>query len=229
MSKFDKRALFIDDISKTIIHDSDFLDHTNLHLEGAFWLPCLGRTNFDGHVFISGATGSGKSYIIRRMINNDYLKRSVILFTDLTSNDPEFLGMNYVKFDEGGLYNSAWVQDNIDNKIVIFDDVQFNKSIIQFRDVLLEKGRHRNCTVICVNHKIQDYFHTKVPLTESRYVITFPFANKGAVFRYLKHEMELERKKLDAILNEAIKEGRHLIIHRFSPNIIATTESLFKL
>jgi hypothetical protein len=228
-------ALFIDDKSKRIFWEHELI-HKESHMTNAFWIPALGQKAWDGHIYISGATGSGKSYIIRKIINNDKKKRSCILFTDLSTDDPAFHGMDFDKFktkDEDGKqvspFDSNWIKKNEFNKILIFDDVQFNKEVIKYRDFMIEKGRHMGTVVICVNHKLQDYFSTRVPLNDARFVVAFPCANRGAVARYLKHEMEINKYLMEDILDIACEEGRHIIIHKHAPNCVATTESIFKI
>jgi len=223
----EKKAIFIDDHTKTIYYSNH--DFECAHLSGAFWIPCLNKYDFDGHIYISGATNSGKSYIIKKIIQNDLKKRNVILFTDLKNKDPSLNGIEYVKYEEDGKFNDIWLNKHEKNKIMVFDDVQFNEKILIYRDTMLEKGRHLNTIVICVNHKLRDHYQTKVPLNEARFVVTFPCSNRGAVFKYLKDEMEMDKKKLNEILDIACKEGRHLVLHKHHPVCIATTESVFKL
>lgn len=233
--------LFIDDVSKQIVFNTDLYENYT-HLDNAFWIPALGYSNkiFDGHIYISGATGSGKSYILKKMILNDRKERKCILFTDLNDKDPTLEEIPYYKLDltvESGTdlgkgiiaVDWDWVSENDHNKIMLFDDVQFNKQILNYRDQMIEKGRHMNTIVICVNHRLQDYQKTKVPLNESRYIVTFPCSNKGNVKRYLKYELGMMDEDMETVLNTAIHEGRHLIIHKFFPVCIATTESIYKL
>lgn len=229
-----KQVLFIDDKSKTLYYSISPYDHA--HLTNAYWIPAIGYEKFDGHIYVSGATNSGKSFLIKKITMNDKKKRQCILFTDLNKDDPSLIGIDYEKYNDRNEkdefispFESDWLKEKETNKIMIFDDVQFNKDIIKYRDYMLEKGRHNGNIVICVNHKLQDYFATKVPLNDSRFVVTFPCSNRGAVFRYLKDEFEIERRKLNEILDIACKEGRHLIIHKFHPVTIATTESIIKL
>lgn len=226
----DRRALFIDNNSKEILFTDDFKNES-FHLNHAYWLPCLGYSKkaFDGHIYISGATGSGKTYFIKRMVMNDKKRRKLILFTDLKYKDPSLVDVEYDKFDETGEKNWEWVEQNEKNKILVFDDVQFNEKILEYRDKMLEKGRHMNTIVVCVNHRLQDNWRTRVPLNEARFLVTFPCSNRGNVFRYLKHEFEIDPKKLNYILDRACTEGRYLIIHRFHPVCVASTETIIKL
>lgn len=223
--------IFIDTNSREIIYSN--IQDTPYHVEGAFFIPILGARSkeFDGHVYISGATGSGKSYIIQQMILNDKKKRPVILFTDLKQKDKTFDKMKYELFDETGQQGRTmdWVIQNLRNKIIVFDDVQFNKPVLRFKDELLEKARHEDSTIICVNHRLQDFHRSMVALNDCSYIITFPCSNKGNVKRYLDYEMAVDKELNKQMLETACQEGRHLIVHKFHPNLIATTSTIFKV
>lgn len=227
----ERKAMFIDDISKTVIFTDN--PYEECHLTGAYWVPALGYTrssdNFDGHIYISGATGSGKSYMIKKIIQNDQHRRKCILFTDLHKDDPTLKDINYIKYDPDSEYNWDWVMENQTNKIMIFDDVQFNEDLLKYRDTMIEKGRHLDTVIICVNHRLQDYQKSKVPLNDSRFIVTFPVANKGNVKRFIDYEFGIDKNEIQRIIDLACKEGRHLIIHKFHPVTVATTESLIKI
>jgi hypothetical protein len=222
--------IFLDTKSKRIIY-SDFEDEWE-HFPGAYFIPIIGTKTkkFDGHIYIAGATDSGKSYIIQQIVLNDGKQRVPILITDLKTKDETFDKMKYEKFDEDSQDKGwDWLNKNWTNKILIFDDVQFNEKVLKFKDEMLEKGRHGNTTIICVNHRLQDWHKTRVALNDASYIVTFPCSNKGKVFRYLDSEVALDRNENREILKIACNEGRHLILHKKYPEMIATTSSIFKV
>jgi len=240
-----RRALFIDDVSKEVIFTTDLEEAAHkledeeeeekmqpaIILPDANWLPALGYSSkFDGHTFLAGATESGKSYFIKKMIMNDRYKRDVILFTNLVKDDESFQGMteNLIKFDPSGQYNWDWLLKHDEHKILIFDDIRRNQMFQNYRDKMLEEGRHKNTIVICVNHRLQDWYTTRVALNDCRFVVTFPSANKGNVKRFLKDEYGLDKQQLKDLFKN-IRDSRYLIIHKFAPVCVASTDSIFKL
>lgn len=249
MSKLQRRAIFIDDITKQVIFSDDIVEWTNKQMDeedeeeedtkidpiytkpGASWLPALGYSKqFDGHTFLAGATESGKSYFIKKMILNDRYQRPVILFTNLEKEDSSFQGIeDMIKFNPKTKYNWEWVLENDTNKILIFDDIRNNVMLKNYRDKMIEEGRHKNTVVICVNHKLQEWRTTMTSLNDCRFIVTFPSANRGKVKNYIKEEGGLNRKQLNKLMRIATKEGRYLIVHKFAPMCLASQESIFKL
>ena len=139
---------------------------------GAYLIPQLGKLKWDGHIYVSGATGAGKSYLIRQIVENDLKTRKVYLFSDV-KNDASLKGLTLHPGD--GIVDLG---EHLRDCICIFDDYNQGRDL---RDAILEKGRHFNCMCICVNHKHREWKNTMKPLNESKYVVLFPSANKGVV------------------------------------------------
>ncbi len=220
--------LFRDANSGEIVYYDPRSEAVEIHKPGAYWVPAVGiKSNpkkWDGHTYISGATGSGKSWLIDQMLNNDELRqdREHIMFTDLKDKD-ESIKSKYKKFGDKGV-DMAYISGHLDGNVFIFDDCT-SPDVLQFRNHLLEKGRHRKSTVIAVNHRLRDGMKTKQLMNESRYVVTFPSTNRGAVASYMKQYMEMEPPSVRIALKKSISEGRHLIFHCHHPNAVASTET----
>ena len=212
---------------------------------GTNFIPALGyKDSWDGHIYIAGSTGCGKSFIIQQMLLHDKKKRPIFLFTDLQERDISFkeifatkrmkrVKMDGKKFDQEidvTLEEMEVVKEREKTKkgiILVFDDIApSEKHIIAFRDRILEKGRHRNVTAIVVNHQMRQYGTTKAPLNDSEYIVAFPSSNRSQVAGFLIDFYRLSVKKVTTILNIAEDDhSRHLIIHLQSPNFLSTTQS----
>jgi hypothetical protein len=182
---------------------------------GAYLIPQLGHLKWDGHIYVSGATGAGKSYLIRQIVEHDLSTRKVYLFSHV-NNDPSLKGLVLNKYDGD--------RESLKDSICIFDDYPGT----DLRDDLLEKGRHDNSMVVCVNHKHREWRTTMKPLNESKYVVLFPSANKGTVVKEMGL-LGMDRNQRNAIINLSQQEGRYLILHQHAPNAIITQESVVKL
>lgn len=218
--------LFRDAVSNDIIVSDPHNSSVEIHKPGAYWIPALGLTDWDGHAYISGATGSGKSYLINQIMKNDLLKknkkRDHIMFTDLKEADSS-IPSDYKKYGEKGIDN-AWVFGNMDKNMFIFDD-STSPDVLRFRNSLLEKGRHRKTTVIAVNHRLRDGIRTKELMNESKYVVAFPSSNRGAVGGFMKDYMQMDQNSIRNSLKKSIQDGRHLIFHMWHPNALASKET----
>lgn len=221
--KSGEKVLFKDANSDALLWYNPLSHHRMVTLQGAHWIPAIGENKWDGHVMIAGATGSGKSYLINKLLEKDkQKKRERIMFTDFTDRD-KTITSDYKKFGDRGI-DTGFVQGNLEGGMFIFDDCT-DPSALLLRDRLLEKGRHKDATVVCVNHRLRDGNITKKPINESRYIVTFPSSNRAAVAGFMDKCLEMPVKERREALARSTQEGRQLLFHMHFPNAIAATET----
>ena len=225
--------------------EGDLLDRLDLEdTDQAAWtgfgdlVPALGYDDWDGHIYVSGATGSGKSFLINKMLMADLKRRRVFLFTDHHRIDPSLKPMIEARRmvivrddpDESKYWEVSTGEFTRDKRgnIIMFDDCT-DPDALFMRDNALRKARHSNSTLICVNHKMRDHKITKHMLTNCRYMIAFPGSNRGPVNAYMREWLELHPRSRRAIIRKAQKDGRQIIFHMQNPNVIATAKSVFQL
>lgn len=230
-------------INQKLTEDENELEYAqdfqkkSLFLENSRLLPALGYREWDGHIFVCGSTRSGKSWVIKDMLLLDKKKRDIFLITDLQDKDPslkELYKSGRMKrvmknpIDHSTDITVRKFESHMRGSFVIFDDVSpHNREINGFRDRLLEKGRHKEVTAIVVSHSMRDYNKTKAPLTDSEWIICFPGSNFSAVSGFLRDRMRMTGAQIRMFMSQASRDGRHMSMHLWNPNFIATEKTAF--
>lgn len=179
-------------------------------------------------LYITGASGSGKSHFTRKYLeqyHRKYPKREIFLFSSL-SDDTTLDALKYIKriklSDE--LINDDLTAKDFKDSLVIFDDTDCltNKRMkIKVNGIMtsiLETGRHFNISIIYTSHLATAGNDTKRILNECNSITIFPSSLGGRSLKYLlEGYMGLDKKQIKRIKN---CESRAVTIVKSFPMIV---------
>lgn len=146
-------------------------------------------------LYITGASGSGKSYYSKMYINEYkklFPKNSVYIFSSLTEDRTldSIDGLKRVKLNEK-FYNTPFTIKDFADCLLVFDDTEVIKNpllrekVTNILDLVLETGRHTSTFVIVTSHIATNGLRTKLILTEAHSVTIFPATIGGKTMKYL--------------------------------------------
>ena len=196
-------------------------------------VPVFGEEKFDRSGLFSGPSGAGKSYLIKQILMHDKKKRMVVVFSKVR-DDPSFDELDQEKMSDGKsrlvqipIYTdedltSLPVDSDLRNTICVFDDVDsllphMAEYLRQYRDNLLEAGRHKNISVLSTSHVLLNYSKTRIMLNECEFCCTFPNANRRAADVYLKDRCGFTKPIRDKLICRAGSAGRYLMMKMSHP------------
>lgn len=145
-------------------------------------------------LYITGASGSGKSYYVNKYAN-EYKKKfknnPIYLFSSVQDDTSlKIPNLKRVRLDENFLSTDLTAGDFKDS-LVIFDDTDVinNKHILKkvnlILDTILQTGRHHKTSVIYTSHTACNGQQTKVILNEAHSVTIYPSGLGGRSIKYL--------------------------------------------
>jgi DNA replication protein DnaC len=164
-------------------------------------------------MYISGLSGSGKSHFIANFLkhNKPTTEGSGIFLFSPIQNDKAMESIkNVIHLDlaevENELGRELAAEDIPEGSVLIFDDIEsFPKSVskryMEFRDICLERLRHRKSSTITVSHNATNGHSTKVSIRESQYWCLFPKFNARDTRNLLKVYGGLDKNEIDRIMS----------------------------
>jgi len=186
----------------------------------------LPRTDTRECLYVSGPSGSGKStYCARYCLEARKMWPDVrIVIFSRVDNDPVLdikeIAPERFKITDDFIDNPPQ-RDAFADAIVLMDDIDTipNKKLAdavrQFRDDLLETGRHTNTTVISTSHLIQNWGKTRGTLNEATSVTFFPRSSSAYyVKKFLKEHAGLSPKQIQRVLD---LPSRWVTVYRSAP------------
>lgn len=196
-----------------------------------------GKDAFDRSIFLCAPSGAGKTWMIKLIIEQDLQKRPVVLFSKIVDDDSlkSLEGLKTPKDKKDRLIKIPLLceddlldlppEDDLKETICVFDDLDsFHSDIAQYirqyRDSILESGRHKNITCICTSHLLNNYTKTKTMLNEAEIVILFPNSNRRHSSMFLQNILGIEKIDRDFLIEKASRAGRFLALKMSSPNML---------
>jgi len=180
-------------------------------------------------LYITGPSGSGKSYYTRNYIleyKKMFSKNNIYVFSSLDSDETldKIPKIKRIKFSEKFMMHDFKITDFKDS-LVIFDDVdaETNKlkkaKIYCILSMILNTGRHERVSVIFTSHLSCAGNETKLILSEAHSITIFP---KNAGNRSLKYLLDsyfgLDKHQINYIKN--IKDSRWVTIIKTYPSVL---------
>ena len=182
---------------------------------------------FSERIYVPAPSGSGKSTFIGEYLKQLrilYPNRKIVIFSRVENDEPLDRFKNLERINLTEFAADVPAVESFSKDILIFDDIDtiLNKLIVkvlrQFRDDVLEVGRHFNITCISTSHIITNFHATRTLINEAQAVVVFP---KGGSFGQIRGFLD-RYMGFDKELIETIRQlpTRWLYIHKEYPQYI---------
>lgn len=169
-----------------------------LYVEQDNLYPCLKKDAFNC-VFITGGSGSGKSYLTNQMMldyHKQNKKNNVYLISRLEDKKDVLQSNKFIqKLDCETFVADPITYKEFEDCLLILDDFEsyentnkpVYKAIIGLLNELLTVGRHQRLSIIICSHLTSNYKSTRLIFVEATMLIMYP---KSASEHALKHVLQ---------------------------------------
>jgi len=224
-NKFDQALEYVDDSLKRFMN-FDSKTYLEPILPKRHWL-----------CYITGLSGSGKSYYISQLIKNNFPKDQLVYLFSPIEGDEAFQDLNIFQvhletFEEdfGQPFTIETLKGTKESPaIVIMDDINTfnNKKVrdmyIDVQNQLLERGRHLNIRTLTVSHNPLSGSFSKAPIRESEFYVLFPSSNYRDSKVLLETYTGLSKQEIEEILN---LNTRGLIVKKSVPSYYVSDHNI---
>ena len=156
-------------------------------------------------LYITGASGSGKSTFTRQYIEQykkKYKNREIYLFSHL-KEDPSLDSIKPKRIKiNSGLYEDPIDVEEFKESCIIFDDCdcipdkKTKDAVLAIMNQVLEVGRHYSITCLITNHLPSDRHNTRRILNEVMYFVYFPASAGGKIKYVLTEYLDVDEQKI---------------------------------
>lgn len=199
-------------------------------------------------LFISGASGSGKSTYLAKWLRQ-FLKQKgnrdvpIYIFSsvehDPVLDDDALIGSNIVRvldeIDENELITEPLgLADFEENSVIVFDDTmkiqnpKVRVMVFCLMESLLEIARHKNIQLVVTTHILNNYRATKTIQTEATSVCVFPKFSGGLyhIRQYLEKKVGMTKVDLKKFLSLS-NNSRWVCLHRTCPMFVMSAKEVY--
>lgn len=186
-------------------------------------------------LYISGASGSGKSYYTSdymKEYNIKYPKNPIYIISSLDKDKKIDSVKNTTRIIlNEEFYNTPVKIDDFKNSLVVYDDTEMisnvliQEKITNIKNLILTTGRHTNTSLIVTSHDTNAGRKTKLILLESHSITLFLITMGDKALKYLlETSFGFGRKQIEKIKN---LDSRWVTIFRTSPISIMHEKGIF--
>lgn len=162
-------------------------------------------------IYISGATGVGKSYWVEKYVQQFkriYPDKKVFLFSDVPPEDDHILGkLNPIRIQLNQELVVTPIQPKeLENSVVIFDDVdsisdkKIREAVVVLYSAILKMGSSKHSiTLIVTNHQMSDYRYTRDILLNSNFIVFFTGSKNGV--EYTLKKLGISKENIYKLMN----------------------------
>lgn len=225
LNNYDTADVMLDELEKKQIVIDSKLGHFQV-------CPDVENDAWFGHTAVFGASGSGKSTWIGNFVKRytkQFPETEVLIFSPIRDDEAlKKLNAKYIKIDESIVEEPLSIDEFVDS-ILIFDDIEsinnkkFKEAIIDFRDQVLETGRHKKICAICVSHIILGGQSTKKILNECGTTVLFPHSNFNGIRNLLTRYYGMDKDNVSFVKDTP---SRWVCVKRDYPTTIITENSV---
>tara|TARA_Y100000401_G_scaffold117537_1_gene126953 strand:+ start:840 stop:1778 length:939 start_codon:yes stop_codon:yes gene_type:complete len=159
-------------------------------------------------IYVPAPSGSGKSTFIGMYLEElrkRNKKRPIYIFSRVEKDPPldKFKNTTRIPLEQEYFDRNPLDIETFRNGILIFDDIdtildkQLVKYIRNFRDDVLETGRHYDITIISTSHLIANFLATRTLINEANAIVLFPKGSSFyAVSNFLERYMGFSKKQI---------------------------------
>lgn len=161
--------------------------------------------------FISGKSGSGKSYETSKFIEQYrqmYPNNDIYLFS-LVQDDPSIKAKYIKRIDLNKLLDAELKLEDFKNSLVVYDDVdcvkdrELKNKLNRIADQIMQMGRHHKISLCFLSHISCNRNETRMILNECTHITVFPkFMNNNNLKYLMYNYVGLTKDQLTEMLKD---------------------------